>query len=112
MAGILVDSKDFFNNQVNRWLFVFLMALNIIVWALWVDVVIPLGSQSIYLPTSIPVDSIRLYSLPILGSFFSLVNLFLACISSKKEVLISFYLLVTSILIEILILVLIRRYLI
>ncbi len=105
-----VANNHFLHNQVNFFLVVLLLLLNIAVWLLWALKIQPLG-YSVYLATELPFGPIRYYTLPILGTLFGIINTWLACYASKKEVLLGFYLLSAGVLIEILILVLIRHYL-
>jgi hypothetical protein len=102
---------QFLHNRINLFLLALVIILNILVWLLWIIKIESLGYVT-YLPTEIPIKVVRTSTLPIIGSFFSIINFILAYISTKKEVLISFYLLSASILVEILILVLIRHYII
>ena len=109
-AREFIGQNHFLHNQINFFLVILLIILNLAVWLLWIFKIQPLG-YSIYLATELPFDFLRYYTLPILGTFFSLINGWLAYYGSRKEVLISFYLLSAGILIEILILALIRHYL-
>jgi hypothetical protein len=105
-----IGQNHFLHNQINFFLVILLIILNLLVWLLWIFKIQPLG-YPIYLATELPFNSLRCYTLPILGSIFSLINGWLAYHSSRKEVLIGFYLLSAGVLIEILILALIRHYL-
>jgi len=105
-----IGQNYFLHNQVNFFLVILLIFLNILVWLLWVFKIQSLG-YSVYLATELPFGPIRYYTLPILGTLFGIINSWLAYIASRKEVLLGFYLLSAGVLIEILILVLIRHYL-
>jgi len=107
---LFIFNNHFLHNQVNLFLLIFVIILNILVWLLWIFKIQPLG-YAVYLATEFPFNGIRYYTLPILGTLFGIINTVLAYHGSRKQVLISFYLLSAAILIEILILVLIRHYL-
>lgn len=113
--NILRFVKNFFLNPKNYfWLmFVLTIALNLLVWYLWQQKII-LEFRYVYSPIiieNISEDKIQ-YIIPALGSFFSLINLLLAVITLQKVRLAAYFLVGASILIEFLILILLRFYLI
>lgn len=109
---IKVKSIEFFRTRKNYlWLLmVLLIALNYVVWYFWYYQIVS-GYRFIYSPVVLNYgDFVNNYIIPLLGSFFSLVNLLLAILSLKKSRLASYFLIGAAIICEILILVLIRFY--
>ena len=107
--------KNFFRNpKYYFWLmFVFAIFLNLLVWYLWQQKII-LEFRYVYSPIiieNISEDKIQ-YIIPALGSFFCLINLLLAVMTLKKVRLAAYFLVGASILIEFLILILLRFYMI
>ncbi len=107
--------NNFFKNTKNYFWLMFIIAiiLNLLVWYLWQQKII-LEFRYVYSPIiieKIPEDKIQ-YIIPILGSFFSMINLLLAIMTLKKVRLAAYFLVGASILIEFLILILLRFYLI
>ncbi|MFC1656728.1 hypothetical protein ACFL14_02070 [Patescibacteria group bacterium] len=113
--NILKAIKQFFQNSRNYFWIMFVLAivLNLFVWYLWQQKII-LEFRYVFSPITIEnisEDKIQ-YIVPALGSFFSLINLLLAIMTLKKVRLAAYFLVGASILIEFLILILLRFYLI
>ena len=102
----------FFTTRKNYlWiLVVILLLLNLLNWYLWDNVIV----KNFRIPYSPVVlnfgDFVNLHFIPILGVFFSVVNLLLAIFSLKKSRLAFYFLISAAIICEILILILVRFY--
>ena len=103
---------NFFTTRKNYlWILVaILLFLNLLNWYLWDNVIV----KNFRIPYSPVVlnygDFVNLHFIPILGVFFSIVNLLLAIFSLKKSRLAFYFLISAAIICEILILILVRFY--